>query len=114
MPVGIGAERTDKIDNASYFLYTNNQSSMITKSAQKAYRQNITRRARNEKRKQLLKKILKSYKKLVAAGKMDEAKTELANVYQALDKTAKAGVIKPNKAARLKSRLTKLLTQATK
>lgn len=86
---------------------------MITKSAQKAYRQNITRRARNEKRKQSLKKTLKTYKKLVSAGKTDEAKTELAKVYQTLDKNAKVGIIKPNKAARLKSRLTKLLTKAT-
>ncbi|HEY4500087.1 MAG TPA: 30S ribosomal protein S20 [Candidatus Paceibacterota bacterium] len=86
---------------------------MITKSAQKAYRQNITRRARNDKRKQNLKKVLKTYKKLVIAKKLDEAKTELVKVYQSLDKNAKVGIIKPNKAARLKSRLTILLSKAS-
>ena len=86
---------------------------MITESAKKAYRQNLTRRARNEKQKEASKKILKSYKKMIAAGKLDEAKTELSKVYKALDKTAKAGIIKPNKAARLKSRLSRLLATKT-
>ncbi|OGY64116.1 MAG: 30S ribosomal protein S20 [Candidatus Harrisonbacteria bacterium RIFCSPLOWO2_02_FULL_41_11] len=81
---------------------------MITKSAKKAYRQNLRHRARNLQRKNTLHKILKNYKKMAASNKA-AAKNELSNVYKALDKTAKAGVIKPNKAARLKSRLTKLI-----
>lgn len=82
---------------------------MITKSAQKAHRQNLKRRAVNVKRKEALKKVLKNFKKLAAAKNLDTAKTELPKVYKALDKAAKVNLIKDNKASRLKSRLTKLL-----
>lgn len=85
---------------------------MITKSAKKANRQNIKRRIQNEDRKAVLKKTIKSYRKLVAAKKLDEAKAELPKVYKVLDKTAKAGTIKKNTASRLKSRLSKLLVTA--
>lgn len=82
---------------------------MITKSAQKANRQNIRRRAVNSERKKNLREILKNYKKLVAAKKIDEAKKALPGVFKALDKMSKVDVIKPNKASRLKSRLSKLI-----
>lgn len=82
---------------------------MITKSAQKAHRQNLKRRAVNVKRKETLKSVLKNFKKLVAAKNLDAAKTELPKVYKALDKAAKVNLIKDNKASRLKSRLTKLI-----
>ena len=49
------------------------------------------------------KNAIKEFKKLVTAGKVAEAKAMLPKVYQSLDKAAKAGVIKANKAARLKS-----------
>lgn len=75
----------------------------ITKSAKKALRQSKTRRARNLKRMNAYKNAIKQYNKLVKAGKPNEAKEMLARLYQALDKAAKAGVIKPNKASRLKS-----------
>ena len=84
---------------------------MITKSAKKAYRQNLRRRAQNIKRKKALKKVLKNYKKLVSAGNLESAKNELPKVYQALDKAAKVNLLKKNKAARLKSRLSALLIQ---
>lgn len=82
---------------------------MITKSAQKAHRQNLKRRAANVKRKEALKSVLKNFKKLVAAKNLEAAKNELSKVYQALDKAAKVNLIKNNKASRLKSRLTKLV-----
>ncbi len=84
---------------------------MITKSAKKANRQNIARRSVNEGRKAAMKKAIKGFKKLVTAGSLDAAKTELSKVYKVLDKTAKAGTIKPNKASRLKSRLTALVSK---
>ena len=46
---------------------------------------------------------------LVLAKKMPEAKKLLPEIYQALDKAAKVGVIKKNNASRRKSRLTKLI-----
>jgi len=81
---------------------------MITKSAQKAYRQNVKRRARNAKQKMAFKKLIKDYKKLVAGKETDKAKEKLSSVYKALDKAAKTNLLKKNTASRLKSRLTKL------
>ncbi|OGZ02195.1 MAG: 30S ribosomal protein S20 [Candidatus Liptonbacteria bacterium RIFCSPLOWO2_01_FULL_53_13] len=81
----------------------------ITQSAKKANRQNARRKTRNEEKKRDLSRAVKEYKKLVAAKKMDEAKAYLAQVYARADKTAKAGVIKKNRAARIKSRLARLL-----
>ena len=83
-------------------------------SAKKALRQNITRRARNLKKREAYKSAVKTYKKLIEAKKIDEAKAQLAKVHQALDKAAKSGVIKKNKAGRIKSRLSHAITRSTK
>lgn len=81
----------------------------ITKSAEKALRQSIRRRAQNLKRKDAYKNAVKIVRKLAAAGNLSEAKTKLSALYKALDKAAKTHVIKKQKASRLKSRLTKLI-----
>ena len=81
----------------------------ITESAKKALRQNKTRRARNIKKIVTFKSSVKDFRKLVAAGKKDEAKKMLPRVFQTLDKAAKSGVIKKNKASRLKSKTSLLL-----
>jgi len=84
---------------------------MITKSAKKANRQNIKKRAINLKRRQLLKKTINDYKKLVSSGNLDAAKKELSTVYEKLDKASKVNLIKKNRASRLKSRLTALINK---
>lgn len=81
----------------------------ITKSAKKARRQSARRKVQNTKRKDAYKGAIKTYKKLVAAKDMSEAGAKLSAAYKALDKAAKTGAIKKNKAARLKSRLSKQL-----
>ena len=81
----------------------------ITASAKKALRQSIRRKARNLRRKNTYKNTLKDFKKLAAAGKNEEAKKLLPNVYKSLDKAAKTNVIAKNKASRLKSSATKLI-----
>lgn len=81
----------------------------ITQSAKKAMRQSITRRKKNLQKKTAYKKLVTKYKKLVTGKNFDEAKKILPQIYKALDKAAKTNAIKKNKAARLKSRLTKLL-----
>ncbi|TSC53748.1 MAG: small subunit ribosomal protein S20 [Parcubacteria group bacterium LiPW_39] len=58
-----------------------------------------------------MKEALKKVKKLVSAGRKDEAKKLIPAAYQAIDKAAKRGVIKQNTAARKKSRLMKLLNK---
>lgn len=83
----------------------------ITASAKKALRQNIRRRARNLQRASRIKEAIKTYRRLIAAKKIDEAKTQLNIVYKTLDKVAKTGYIKKNTASRKKSRLAKLLSK---
>jgi len=83
----------------------------ITKSAKKARRQNIRRRKMNVKKGSELKAVIKQYKKLASTGKKDEAKKYLSQVYKKLDKSVKINLIKKNKASRLKSRLSKLLSK---
>lgn len=84
-----------------------------TKSAAKAYRQSIKRRARNLATKNAYKDIVKEFRK-TAAVDQKQAKEMLAKLQQKLDKAAKVGVIKNNKAARLKSKAAKLLAKAGK
>jgi small subunit ribosomal protein S20 len=86
----------------------------ITKAAQKALRQSKRRRVLNIKRQINLKNLLKEVKFLVSQKKIEEAKKILPQVYQILDKSAKAGLIKKNTASRRKSRISKLINRAQK
>ena len=83
----------------------------ITKSAKKALRQNIRRKARNLVYKKKMKALIKEVRVLVLEKKTEEAKKLLPQVYKILDKTAKVGVIKKNTASRKKSRITKLVNK---
>ena len=82
-----------------------------TKSAVKAARQNIKKRATNLATQTNVRTAVKKFKQLVASGKMDEAKQALSQVYASLDKAAKKHVIHKNRAARRKSRLSKLIAK---
>ena len=84
----------------------------ITQSAKKALRQNTRRKARNIKRKDKMKDVIKEIRALIEQKKFKEAEKFLPQVYQTLDKTAKVGTIKKNTASRRKSRLTKALNKA--
>jgi small subunit ribosomal protein S20 len=86
----------------------------IIQSAKKAMRQSATRRARNLKKSEAYKKAVKTYKKLVAGKKIDDAKKYLETVYKTLDKAAKVNVVTKNKASRLKSRLSQLIAKSSK
>jgi small subunit ribosomal protein S20 len=81
----------------------------ITKSAKKALRQNVKRRARNLIYKKKMRDLIKKVRDLVSEKKNEEAKKLLSQIYKVLDKSAKVGVIKKNTASRKKSRLTKLV-----
>jgi ribosomal protein S20 len=86
----------------------------ITSSAKKALRQNVTRHKRNVIRKDAYKKQVTSFRKLIVAKKNEEAAAALPMVFKALDKAAKVKVIEKNKASRLKSRLSQLMSRSTK
>ena len=74
----------------------------ITKSAQKALRQTKRRTQRNKTWKENLKSAIKK------AGK-DKSKEAVSYAFKVVDKAAKAGIIHKNKAARIKSKLSKQL-----
>ena len=81
----------------------------IIKSAKKAIRQNKRRRVQNLVYKNKIKNLIKEVRALVLAKKIKEAKDLLPAIYEALDKSAKVGVIKKNTASRKKSRIAKLI-----
>lgn len=74
----------------------------IIKSAIKKLRQGEKKRARNLVTKGAIKKLLDAFKKKPVPG-------AYSKLVSALDKAAKKNLIHKNKAARLKSRLSKLL-----
>ena len=86
----------------------------ITKSVKKALRQNIRRKKRNLIYKNKMKGLIKKVKNLVLEKKIKEAKSLLSQIYKALDKAVKVGVIKKNTANRRKSRITKWLNLSNK
>ena len=79
----------------------------ITSSAKKALRVAKRRAIFNIRRKRAMSAALKGVRKLIAAGKKDEAVKLLPQAFKAIDKAAKRGVIKSNNADRAKSRLAK-------
>lgn len=83
----------------------------ITASAKKALRQSIKRRAKNLEHSNAYKSAVKELKKLASAGQTKETQNLLAKAYKAIDKAAKTGVIKKNKAARLKSSASRLIAK---
>lgn len=83
----------------------------ITKSAKKALRQNVTRRARNLKSKNMMKQLVRQVKKLVGQNRLDEARKLIPQMYKAFDKAAKTGILQKNTAARRKSRMSKFLAR---
>ncbi len=83
----------------------------ITKSAKKALRQSVRRKARNLVYKKKIKDLIKKVRGLVLEKRIEEAKKLLPQIYKILDKSAKVGIIKKNTASRKKSRLTKLVNR---
>lgn len=78
----------------------------IIKSAIKKVRKDKIRTARNKKRELNLKSLIKKVR-------VTKAPKDLQAAFSALDKAAKVHLIHPNKAARLKSRLSKGVSQPT-
>ena len=84
----------------------------IIKSAKKALRQSIKKRARNLIYINKIKILVKEARLLVAQKKAKEAKDILPQIYKIFDKAAKVGIIKKNTASRKKSRITKLIAKS--
>lgn len=74
----------------------------------------LRRHVFNARRKKNMRDAVKVVGKFVTAKKSKEASAALPDLYQAIDKAAKNGTIKPNTAARMKSRLSKQVSALTK
>lgn len=81
----------------------------ITSSAKKAIRVAIRRHVFNVRRQKAMKDIVKEISGFLNAKNTAEASALLPKAYKAIDKAAKRGVVKPNTASRMKSRITKRL-----
>ncbi len=80
----------------------------ITKSAKKALRGSLVKKAANDRNKKAVKEAIKDIEKLVKAKKNADAKKLLPTAYKAIDKATKKGVFKQNTASRKKARLSKI------
>ncbi len=85
----------------------------ITKSAKKALRQSVRKKAQNTIQKNTVRDLAKKLKTLVKDKKNDEAKKTLILNVKAIDKAVKNNVLKLNTASRKKSKLAKLVNSLT-
>jgi small subunit ribosomal protein S20 len=74
------------------------------KSSVKRVRQSEKRRIQNREKRSMMKTVIK---KVRTASDKESAKTELQNAISVLDRMAVKGLIHKNKAANIKSKLTK-------
>lgn len=80
-------------------------------SAKKRMRQNVVRRDLNRGRRSKLRTALRRLNEAIEAGDIAQVREHWTNAQSLLDRTARHGVIHPNKAARTKARLTKRVRQ---
>jgi small subunit ribosomal protein S20 len=84
----------------------------ITSSAKKALRASKHKRVFNIRHRDEVTSVVKQIKALAVAGNKAEAMKLLPTAYSEIDKAAKTNFIKPNTAARKKSRLSALIKKA--
>lgn len=82
------------------------------KNAKKALAQSKVRAVRNQNIKGHIDSLRRSFRKLLEAGKIDDAKKLIAELNKAMDKSVTKRVIKANTAARVKSRTMIALNKA--
>lgn len=83
-----------------------------TKSAERRMRSSQRKHLHNRSIESRLRRLERSYRELVSAGKKDEAAKALRDVASAFDKAVKSGVVHRTTANRKKSRLTLTLNRA--
>ena len=83
-----------------------------TKSAERRMRSSQRKYLHNRSIESRLRRLERSYRELVSAGKKDEAAKALRDVASAFDKAVKSGVVHRTTANRKKSRLTLTLNRA--
>lgn len=78
------------------------------KSAKKRVRSNAKKEVVNTYVTSSMKTAIKNFEKSIKAGNTEEASEKLNIAIQRVDKAMSSGLVHKNKAARLKSRLTKM------
>lgn len=86
----------------------------ITKGAHKAVRSSLKKHVFNVRRKTAMNDTVKKLRKMIEAGKTEDAQKMLPEAYKAIDKAAKRGIIKDNTASRKKSRLSASIKRTKK
>jgi len=84
-----------------------------TKSALKQIRSSARKRERNQLFRSRARTYINKTRRLIAEGRIEEAREQAQLAISALDKAAEKGIIHQNKAARSKSRLMKRLNQSS-
>ena len=79
-------------------------------SADKAHRQNITRREQNRQSRSRLRTALKGIRSAIEQGDLTAARSALNATFSLVDKMANKGMIHKNAAGRYKSRLVKRIS----
>ena len=79
----------------------------VTKTTKRRPKQNERKRAINKKRTLAMRGLIKEANVLIAAKDTEAVEKMMPQIYKAIDKAAKKGVIKKNTAARKKSRMMK-------
>ena len=82
------------------------------RSAKKALRKNVVRRLRNRAQRTSLRNVLKSCRKAAEGTDQEATQAAFRLAVKRLDQAAAKKLIHKNKAARLKSRLSKLVKNA--
>lgn len=80
-----------------------------TSSAKKALRVSARRRVINDRWREKLRTLERTFKKALAAKKADEARSVLTKVQSVVDRMARRHIVHKNTAARKKSRFAALL-----
>jgi len=83
------------------------------KSAEKRWRQNIKRRARNRTVRSTTRTYVKKARVAIEDGETQESLVAVRDAISALDRAVSKGIIHRNNAARRKSRLALLLNKAS-
>ncbi len=80
----------------------------ITKSAKKALKGSLVKKAMNDRNKKIVKESVKAIEKLIKEKNKAGAKKLLPKAYSAIDKACKRGVLKKNTASRRKALLSRI------
>lgn len=82
-------------------------------AAKKSVRADKKKRVFNDRRRRAMRLAVKQFQTLIADKKTDEAQAMIPELYKAIDKAVKRGVIKANTGSRKKSRLIALLQKTS-